>query len=248
MNRDFLNKLMDVSGEITMGFFGSDLNVQSKNDDSPVTIADQESERALRDMINQTYPEHGILGEEFGAEKQDAEYVWIIDPIDGTRAFINHIDTFANMVGLLKNGVPIMSAVAFPAKGERYMGIDGKAFLNEQPISASSHDLSACDVCFCGEYMFDKEEWATVQNVIDHAKGTIVGGDAYNYCRMACGDARVMVESDLHPYDYLPLVPIVEGAGAHISDWQGDVLTMHSTMQVIAGGSAYQQVLGIVHQ
>lgn len=246
MNIEFLNKLMDVAGEITMPFFGADLNIESKQDDSPVTIADQKSERALRDLINQTYPDHGILGEEFGAENETAEYVWIIDPIDGTRAFINHIDTFANMVGLLKDGVPIMSAIAFPARNERYIGINGKAYLNGEEISASTHDLSECDVCFCGEYMFDEDELPRVNKVIENAKGKIVGGDAYNYCRMACGDPRVIIESDLQAYDFLPLVPIVNGAGGSVTDWKGETLTMHSDLQVISGGSAYKQALEIL--
>ena len=247
MNTEFLNKLLDTASEITMRYFGSDLNIESKSDDSPVTTADRESETAIRKLINETYPDHGILGEEFGSENAGAEYVWIIDPIDGTKAFINNIDTFANMVGLLKNGVPVMSGIGFPAKNERYIGIDNKAYMNGNEITVSNQELAECDVCFCGQYMFNESELNQVNKVIEKARGTIVGGDAYNYCRVAFGEKRVVVESDLHPYDFLPLVPILNGAGANITDWNGDNLTMKSTGQVVAGGNAYNQALEILN-
>ena len=248
MNVNFLNKLMDTASDITMPYFKSNnFNIESKQDGSPVTIADKESELALRKLINEAYPDHGILGEEFGSENADAQYVWIIDPIDGTKAFVSQIDTFANMVGLLKNGVPIMSAIGFPAKGERFIGIGGVAYLNGEIITASTANLSDCDVCFCGSYMFDEQETKQVENVIASSGGTIVEGDAYNYCRMACGDSRIIIESDLQAYDFLPLVPIVNGAGGRVTDWAGDILTMDSSMQVISGGTAYDSAIKLLN-
>ena len=245
MNIQFLNTLLDTAGDITLHHFGADnLNVESKADDSPVTIADTLAEKTLRALIKQSYPEHGILGEEFGVESSDADYMWIIDPIDGTRAFMNGIDTFANMVGLLHRGVPIMSAVGFPARGERYIGIDNKAYLNGVEIMASTAPLSECKLSYTGAYMFTPDEFDAVEMVALRSDGVIEGGDAYNYCRMACGDNRVVVESDLKPYDFLPLIPIINGAGGTITDWNGNTLTLNSGTQVVAGGGAYGDALG----
>ena len=245
MNTNFLNDLLDTASKITLEYFGADnLNVESKADNSPVTVADKLAERTLRALIKQSYPDHGIFGEEFGMENPDAEYMWVIDPIDGTRAFMNNIDTFANMVGLLHRGVPIMSAVGFPARGERYIGIDDKAYLNGLEITASSAPLNECKVAYTGAYMFNSDEFDTVEMLASRCEGVIEGGDAYNYCRVACGDNRVVVESDLKPYDFLPLIPIINGAGGTITDWNGNALTLNSGEQVVAGGGAYGDALG----
>ncbi len=245
MNEKFLNNLLDTASSITMEYFGEDnLNIDIKADNSPVTMADRLIEKTLRALIRQSYPDHGILGEEFGADNLEAEYVWIIDPIDGTRAFMNGITTFSNMVCLIHRGVPLMSGIGFPARGERYIGIEGKAYLNGVEIVASTAPLSECKVSYTGAYMFSSDEFDAVEMVAMRSAGVMEGGDAYNYCRMACGDKRVIVESDLKSYDFLPLVPIVTGAGGMITDWNGNNLTLNSDGQVVAGGGAYSEVLG----
>ena len=201
MNMDFINTLLDASRDVTMGYFRStDLSIDTKADQSPVSVADKESETVIRKLISESYPDHGIIGEEFGTTNGDADYIWIIDPIDGTKAFIAGIDTFANMVCLLHKGTPIISGIGFPARDERYIAIDGVTYLNGSPVKVVSHAVADCDVCYTDTTMFPtdahKQGLATLQSM---TKGEITGGDAYNYCRMAMGDARVVIEANLQP-------------------------------------------------
>ena len=123
---NFLNELLDTSREIIRPYFTApDLQVETKEDETPVTIADRETEHVLREKIRQTYPDHGIIGEEFGNEREEAEYVWVLDPIDGTKSFISGVPLFGTLIGLLKDGVPLLGAIDQPILRQRMTG-DGE--------------------------------------------------------------------------------------------------------------------------
>ncbi|MGB1361136.1 MAG: inositol monophosphatase family protein [Alphaproteobacteria bacterium] len=248
MDKNFINTLLDAAGDITLNYFNSDnLHIETKADDSPVSKADKDAETVIRGLIKQSYPEHGIIGEEFGCENEGAEYTWIIDPIDGTRAFINGIDTFANMVCLLHNDKPILSGIGFPAKSQRYIAYDNKTFVNEIETTVGVHNLSDCKVSYSLSEMFTADEFKTVEKITAFTQGAKVGGDAYNYCRMTAGDNLIVMESDLKPYDFLPLVPIIKNAGGYIADWNGNELTLQSGNQVIATPFEMNELVGVIN-
>ena len=244
MDTKFINFLLDISGDISMQYFRTaGLRVDKKSDDSPVSIADKQAEQAMRERIRRAYPEHGIIGEEFGVDNADAEYVWIIDPIDGTRAFIAGVDSFANMVCVLHNHRPILSGIGFPAREERYIAIDGVTYLNGTPVHSIPHRIVDCALSYTGLYMYNATQLKTFAKLRTMTNGERVGGDAHNYCRLAAGDARIVCEADLQPYDFLPLVPILQNAGATISDWQGNPLHIHSSGEVIASPAHHTQII-----
>lgn len=257
MTPKFINTLLDTAGKIAMQYFRTQgLSISTKSDNSPVSIADKQAEQAIRQHITATYPTHGIIGEEFGTTNPTAEYLWIIDPIDGTKAFIAGENTFANMVCLLHNGTPILSGIGFPAmtqntrQGERYIAHNDTTTLNNTPIQVQPHAVADCTLCYTGEYMFNADELPAV-HALQHATArTKTGGDAYNYCRMATGDAHIVIESDLQPYDYLPLMPIIHNAGGTITDWQGNALTLNSAKstggQVLATPAHHAEILTLV--
>lgn len=235
MNIDFINTLLDASRDVVMGYFRNPhLSIDTKADQTPVSIADRESEIIIRKLIEQFYPDHGIIGEEFGITNRDVDHIWIIDPIDGTKAFIAGIDTFANMVCLLHKGIPILSGIGFPARNERYIAIDGITYLNGETITVQHHELINCSLCYTDPSMFKSTQIQQVTAIKAITQDENIGGDAYNYCRLAGGDARVVMEADLQPYDFLPLVPIIENAGGTITDWNGHPLTLTSTGEAIA--------------
>lgn len=250
MNAEFLHKVLDAAEAISMPQWRrKDLQVKTKTDGSRVTKVDLEVESAIRAMLRQTYPQHSIFGEELATEKRShSPYTWVIDPIDGTEAYITGSAMFSHMICLLKDRVPIASAIGFPAKKERYMGIDGRAYLHthseknqktpyiyRREIKIAETLLSRCTVHFTHTKMFTKEEFECVQTVADHSKGIVERGDSYNYCRLAAGDTIIVIECDLKPYDFFPLIPIVKGAGGVILDWRGDVLTFASSGRIVAG-------------
>ncbi len=252
MDINFLNKLMDEAGKISMRYFSTcnsgegknNLDIKIKNDKSPVTIADKMVEQKLREIIEEKYPNHNIIGEEFEDKKikhisQCSEtahiYTWVIDPIDGTKAFIEGRDTFANMAVLLKNEKPILSAVSFPAMRQRYMAINKIAYLNGKKILAKPSTDNNFKLAFTDKSMFTKDEYKCVQRIEKLTEqDTMMKTDAYSYCRLASGDKIVIVEADLKLYDFLPLVPILKASGGMIVDWREQELTPISKGRVVA--------------
>ena len=198
------------------------LDVAVKADSSPVTEADREAEQAARRIIGATFPEHGIFGEEFGRERADARHVWIIDPLDGTRAFVTGRPTFGTVIALLEEGLPI---------GDR-------TTLNGDPVSTRACvDLGEAYLSTTSPAMFDApDKMAGFAALSAKVRSTTYGGDCYQYGMVATGFLDLVVECGLVEYDYLGLVPIVAGAGGRVTDWQGRELRMGSGDRVIAAG------------
>ncbi|WP_142849127.1 histidinol-phosphatase [Telmatospirillum sp. J64-1] len=235
-------KLADAAGAVIRGYFRTAVGVDDKSDDSPVTIADREAEAAMRRLIAETFPEHGIFGEEFGSERLDADYVWVLDPIDGTKSFITGKPIFGTLIGLLHRDVPILGIIDQPIAGERWLGAKGRGTtLNGKKISTRAcPSLSQATICTTAPELLrgpgDLDSWHRLR---DAAKLPMYGGDCYNYALVASGFADLVVESGLKPYDYCALIPVIEEAGGLVTDWQGQRLGgMKSDGRVLAAGDS----------
>ena len=232
---DFAGRLADASGVVIKRHFRTRIEVERKTDETPVTIADRESETAMRRLINETWPDHGIIGEEQGSEREDAALVWVLDPIDGTRTFIAGKPMFGTLIALVRDGIPILGVIDQPVLGERWVGggrrttFNGAAIgvrpcgaLDEAVLNTTSPDLFAGD---------DAASFQRLSGAVAH---TQYGGDCYAYGLLASGFMDLVVEAGLKPHDFCALVPVVEGAGGTITDWQGGALSLSSDGRVIA--------------
>ena len=228
-----------------MQLFRTNVAIETKDDDSPVTRADRDAESAMRELINATFLEHGILGEEHGTERIDAEFVWVLDPIDGTRAFINGIPLFATLIALLRNGDPVLGLNAYPALDERWMAARGAPALHwgRGDDGVACHvracpSLAAAHVCTTSPDMFDAEDSARYAQLKSVVHDVRFGTDAWAYAMLASGKTDIAAESGMQPYDYLSHAVIVESAGGTITDWEGQPLRIDSPGSVIAAGDA----------
>lgn len=193
----------------------------------PVTEADREAERAMRQLLAERYPDHGIVGEEMGNENEDAEYCWILDPIDGTRSFIIGQPLWGTLIGLTRDGAPLLGMMDQPFTGERFWAIGEEARYQrgkeEQAMrTRPCRDLAEAALVSTSPDLFEQEdERACFDALSARVRLRRFGGDCYNYCLLAAGQLDLVVEAGLKPYDILPLVPIIEAAGGVVSTWDG---------------------------
>ena len=234
----FACQLADAARPIAREYFRRPLQVESKADHSPVTIADREIEQALRQVIEARYPDHGILGEEFSARDGD-QFTWVLDPIDGTRSFITGMPLFGTLIALLQHGRPIVGVVDFPALSERWTGVAGQATMYLGNVARTSDVARLADAsCYCtSPDMFSGQDSEKFERLSAQLGMRRFGGDCYAYALLASGHCDLVVEAGLQPYDYLSLVPVIEGAGGRISDWQGRELTLQSDGRVLAAAN-----------
>lgn len=244
------NELADAVRPIAARYFRTQVAIDDKTDNSPVTIADREAETAMRDLLQRHVPEHGVFGEEHGAVRTDAEYVWVLDPIDGTKAFITGLPIFGTLIALLHRGKPVMGIIDQPILKERWLGVEGqRSTFNGQPISvracdalAKAYMYSTAPLMFPGAY--EKPHEALTRKV----KLFRWGGDCYAYGLLASGHIDLVVEASLKLYDFAALVPVVKGAGGLITDWRGRELDMQSDGSVLAAGDAalHRAAMGVL--
>jgi inositol-phosphate phosphatase/L-galactose 1-phosphate phosphatase/histidinol-phosphatase len=235
---DLARRLTDVSRPILRRYYRKKLDIIDKADESPVTKADRECEAALRETIIAAFPDHGIIGEEFGAERADAEFVWVLDPLDGTRSFITGRPLFGTLIALTRGGKPILGVIDMPILSDLFLGVTGQpSTLNGEPIkSRACAGLADAYFSTISPMMFREEDTARFERLTGQAKSTTFGGDCYQYAMVASGFIDLVVERGLGIYDYMALVPVIEGAGGCITDWRGKALTMESKGDVIAAG------------
>ncbi len=229
----------EAARPVPLRYFRKPMAITAKADASPVTLADRETERVMREVLAARVPEHGILGEEEGAARLDHRHVWVIDPIDGTRSFITGMPLFNNLVALLEDGVPLIGIVDTPAIGERYHAVMGRgAWFDGEPITTSGcTGLEDAAVYRAGHAPTNAEHARRFERFAGIGRVNRYGYDAYAYALLASGHVDLMLETDLEPYDYLALVPLVEAAGGVITDWQGGKLGLHSTGEVLAAAT-----------
>lgn len=235
--------LVDISRPILRGYYRTRLDIISKGDESPVTKADRECEAALRAAINKAFPAHGIIGEEFGSENAEAEFVWVLDPLDGTRAFVTGRPTFGTLIALTQGGKPVLGVIDMPILSDCWIGATGHpTTLNGEAVKARAC-ASLKDAYFSAALpqMFQGDARGAHDRIAGAVKSATYGGDCYQYGMVATGFIDLVVEKTLGIYDYLSLVPVLEGAGAHITDWAGKPLHTKSGDAVVAAGD--QRVL-----
>jgi inositol-phosphate phosphatase/L-galactose 1-phosphate phosphatase/histidinol-phosphatase len=235
-------QLADIARIITLKYFRKPILISDKIDYSPVTVADRETEIEMRKLIFQVAPNHGIYGEEYGAFNiDDAEWIWVLDPIDGTKAFITGKPLFCTLIALLYKGIPVLGIIDQPVLNERWVGISGRiSTLNDQPIqvrSCSELRLAALYATSPEMFITDNDNTTLAwESIYTSVKLLCYGSDCYAYGLLASGYIDLIVEASLKPYDYLPLVAIIHGAGGLITDWSGHQLNLKSNGKVVASG------------
>jgi histidinol phosphatase-like enzyme (inositol monophosphatase family) len=232
--RSFIAELAQRSGEFIRPYFAQpDLVVETKADDSPVTAADRGAEKLLRNLIAQRYPLHGVIGEEFGSENTGADFVWVLDPIDGTKSFASACPLFGTLIALLHHGQPILGVINLPALQQMYVGDNSRATLNGQRVRTrattrlADATLLTSDTLNLAKY----QNGAACDRVVNQAKLYRTWGDCYGYTLVAGGWADVMFDPIMNPWDIAALVPVIRGAGGVITDWTGkDPMNATSTV------------------
>jgi inositol-phosphate phosphatase / L-galactose 1-phosphate phosphatase / histidinol-phosphatase len=248
----FFHDLAETAGRIALTHFRSGVDFERKQDLSPVTIADRTIEQELRRLISIRFPEHGILGEETGSTPGD-RYTWYLDPIDGTKSFISGMPLFGTLIALAdeKKGGVIAGMIDMPALAERWYGTSHGTTFNEGPARVSrAVNLEDAQIYTSSPDIFSPEDWARYDALSRKAMFRRFGGDCYQYGLLASGHCDLVVECSLKPFDFMALVPVVEGAGGVICDWDGQPLTRHSDGRVVAAANAglLEQALAILRQ
>src|SRR5438034_3152346 len=225
----FVDELASVSGETILPFFRTALSIEDKGRSGafdPVTAADHAAETAMRALIRRTFPDHGIIGEEFGKERADAEYGWVLDPIDGTKSFISGMPAWGTLIALLRSGQPVFGMMNQPFTRERFSGDGGRAHYHG-PTGERDLRVRACAdlakaVLFTTSPLLmntpDRETFARVEAAVRLSR---YGGDCYAYCMLAAGHVDLVIATELKPHDIVPLVPIITGAGGVLTAWDG---------------------------
>ncbi len=222
--RTFLHELASASGDFIRPLFADpSLAVEIKDDASPVTAADRGAEALLRTMITRHFPGHGIIGEELGSENPDAEWVWVLDPIDGTKSFITGVPLWGTLIALLHQGQPVLGAIHQPILGQLMIGDGQTTTLNDRPVH-----VRACarveDATVLTSDPFNPARYqngAAYDRLVGRARLVRTWGDCYGYLLVAAGRADVCLDPIMNPWDVAALVPIIRGAGGVITDWQG---------------------------
>jgi myo-inositol-1(or 4)-monophosphatase len=222
----FVDQLASASGDTILPFFRTALAVENKlaAGFDPVTAADRAAENAMRALIRKNFPEHGILGEEYGSERADAEYVWVLDPIDGTKSFIAGMVAWGTLIGLTRFGEPVYGMMHQPFTHERFFGDSGAARYRGPAGDRDLHvrpcaSLSDAMMFTTSPLLMNQSDRTAFQRVENAVKLSRYGGDCYAYCMLAAGQIDLIIETELKPYDIVPLIPVITGAGGIISTW-----------------------------
>ena len=230
--------LADAAAAQSMRWFRQPLDIIIKADASPVTLADRAAETAMRAILAARRPSDGIFGEEHGRERLDAGQVWVLDPIDGTRSFITGSPLWGTLIALLQGGRVVLGMVDMPVLGERWVGHDGVARRNGQPVRVRDcTELGQARIVTTSPDIFGAADWQAFDRLSRQCAMRRFGGDCYGYAQLAGGTIDLVVECGLQPYDYLGPAGLIEAAGGVITDWQGQALGLQSDGRVVAAAT-----------
>jgi myo-inositol-1(or 4)-monophosphatase len=225
----FVDELASAAGEAIRPYFRTSLGVENKAHSGPfdpVTAADRAAEQAMRALIRKNFPAHGVIGEEFNADQPNASYVWVLDPIDGTKSFISGMPMWGTLIGLLKDGEPVYGMMHQPFIGERFTG-DGDSARYRGPAGERSlctrpcASLKEATIATTSPLLMNEQDRASFRAVEAATRLSRYGGDCYGYCMVAGGFIDLVIETNLKPHDIVALIPIIEGAGGIITNWEG---------------------------
>lgn len=234
------HRLADAARAAIVPLFRTPVSSERKGDATPVTAADRAAEEAMRRLIKAEFPRDAIHGEEFGAETGNSGRTWVLDPIDGTTAFLAGRPIFGTLIALVQEGWPVLGVIDQPVLQERWIGVTGQpTTFNGQPVrTRACRQLSDAALATTGPHYFDQHDgdhFMALAARTDHRR-MVMGGDCYNYAMLASGHIDVVCEANLKLHDYAALIPVVEGAGGVMADWNGDPLHAASSGHVIALG------------
>ena len=241
---DFVARLAAESGTLIRKYYRSGYRVESKLDSTPVTVADRAAEERMRELIIQTYPDHGILGEEYGHHKPDAAFQWVLDPIDGTKNFISHGYLFGTLIALTVQGRPLLGAIHSPLVQDLLIGDGQQTLLNGEPVGVRSCDrledavLLTTDPFSPARY----HDGPAFERLARRVKRFRTWGDCHGYYMVAVGGADIMTDPVVNYWDRVALVPIIRGAGGRITDWRGGD-PIHGDGVVATNGLLHDEVI-----
>lgn len=235
---DLAQRLADAAGAAIRPYFRAEHGLETKDDASPVTLADKAAEAAMRRLIIAERPMDGIIGEEEEERAGSNGRTWVLDPIDGTRSFIVGRPIFGTLIALLEDGWPVLGVIDQPIIGERWLGVTGRPtlFNGKRAESRRCRELSQALLATTSPALFTDDQLHAFEHVDSAVLSTVLGGDCYNYGLVASGHLDLVIEAGLKLHDFAALVPVVEGAGGRMCDWQGDPLHAGSNGEVIAAG------------
>jgi myo-inositol-1(or 4)-monophosphatase len=237
--RDFLIELAEKSGDFIRPYFAShEVAVELKADETPVTIADRGAEELLRAQIRRRYPAPGIIGEEYGSDNEGAEVVWVLDPVDGTKAFTTAVPLFGTLIALLHEGEPVLGCINQPVLNQLLIGDNQQTTLNGRPVRVRN-TTRLSDATLLVTDMLDvatHQDGAAFEALAKQCRLVRTWGDCYGYFLLATGWADIACDPVMNPWDIAALIPVVRGAGGIITDWQGnEPLNAESTLAAVPG-------------
>ncbi|MFI4973142.1 MAG: histidinol-phosphatase [Caulobacterales bacterium] len=242
----FLLELNRVSAAAILPLFRGDHGLENKagpGDFDPVTEADKGAEQAIRALIARTYPDHGVIGEEYGEDRPDAEFVWVLDPVDGTRAFVAGLPVWTTLIGLRRQGEPVLGSIGQPHLGEVFIGHAGGSRLispaGERRLSVrKGATLARAIIATTDPEAFNVAELAAWRQVRAAARLARLGCDAYAYAMVAAGTIDLVLEAGLKSWDVEAAIPVIQGAGGLVTNWRGEPIGRHGGQAAIAGDRA----------
>ncbi len=247
--KDFCKLLAEETGKIIRQYYRTKINIETKSDESPVTIADKKSEEKMRELIMKEYPSHGIIGEEFGEYNSNAEYKWILDPIDGTKSFVCGVPLFGTLIALTKNDEPILGVINQPILNEYLIGDNLSAELNGKKVEVRKCSNLSSAILLSSDYLtFEKyRSQAGFENLIRKVKYYRMWGDCYGYYIVATGFADVMIDPVMNVWDLMALIPVIRGAGGKITDYTGGNPVKGNSI-IATAGTIHDEVIKILNE
>jgi histidinol phosphatase-like enzyme (inositol monophosphatase family) len=243
----FIKNLCSGSGKIIGSYYRTPINIETKSDQSPVTVADKKAEEFLRNEIMKEFPDHGILGEEFGEINPDREYKWVIDPIDGTKSFICGTPLFGTLIALLKDGKPILGAINLPVLNELVTGDNKTTTLNDRPVSVRECSKLSDAVLLTTDLMtFDDTTHKGFKSIMSKVKMIRGWGDCYGYYLVASGFADIMIDPVMSVWDKMALIPVIRGAGGMITDMKGND-PIEGTSIIASAKGIHSEVIKVIN-
>lgn len=240
----FVRELAAVSGAVIRQYYLSGVSVDTKEDASPVTAADRRAEEVMRALIMQRYPDHGIVGEEFGEHQPEARYRWVLDPIDGTQAFIANCYIFGTLIALARDNRPIVGAISSPLVGHALIGTGDEAWVNERRMRVRRCARIEEAVLLTTDHrdVFEYQNGPAFEALSRRVRLYRSWGDCHGYFQVATGGADIMVDPILSAWDIMALVPVIEGAGGRITDWKGNDPVGADSL-IATGGALHDEVI-----
>ena len=239
---EFAHLLADAAGEIVRAAAHSPRRVvHRKADASPVTEVDRAVETRLREMVAARFPDHGVMGEEFGGERLEAEHVWVLDPVDGTKAFMAGLRVYGTLIGLVRGGHPVLGVIDQPVTRERWTGVDGDGTRRngERVHTDACERLSDALVCTTSHEYYEGDDAESFRRILSRSRWMVYGGNCLAFAQVASGFVDVALEARVGVYDYCALVPVVENAGGVMTGWRGEPLTLEPVPggRILASGN-----------